>query len=375
MPKKECPPSTPSVFKTTLLILLFATACRDGDAALFVDSIFSPGQPTEAAARDGAILPEGGDIMRVVDGIPGWTRAGAPRVFTSEGLYGHINGGAELVLQYGFRELVVHVFEPAREGPKAAGASEPPATKEIVLEIYRMESGEAAFGLYSTRLEGGEERRPEVVSDNWITPGQANLVKGEFLANVLASGCTDEEVGAFLAALEQKIPGEGTVRPDGMRRLPVEGMVRGSGRYIKGQLAAQNESPLLEGAFRGFGEGTAVAYAARYGAAPAVSKLILIEFRGAPGASAAKTGAQAAHPAAPADLTEKVLAVFEEYLSDIHRDGDTVEGQNQIGRWFLFRAEGRFAALVLGEPDKAAARSRLDEALRSAGGRPPLAME
>jgi hypothetical protein len=348
------------------ILPLLAADCRAGDAALFVERALSFDPPTETSARYAPLLSQSGDdIMRGVDGIPGWARAGEPRVFTREGLYGHIDGGAEIVLQYGFRELAVHVFEPAGSRPKAAGSVAAPATKEIVLEIYRMESGEAAFGLYSTKLEGGEERRPEVVSDNWITPGQANFVKGEYLINVLASDCTDREVGAFMAAIEKKVPGEGTVRPAGMGRLPVEGMVPGSGRYIKGALAAQNESPFLEAGFWGFGEGAAEAYAARYGAAPAVSKLILVEFFRASGAGAATTNAQAARPAAPAGLAENVIAVFNEYLRDVRRDGDTVEGQNQIGRWFLFRAEGQFAALVLGEPDKAAALSRLDEALRS----------
>ncbi len=347
--------------------LLALGACRAGDAALFVERAPSSVAATESSARDAPLLSQrAGDIVRAMDGIPGWIRTGEPRVFTREGLYGHINGGAEIVLQYGFRELVVHVFEPARDGSKEAGASGPTATKEIVLEIYRMESGEAAFGLYSTRLEGGEHGWPGIDADHWMSPGQANLVKGEYLIDILSSGCSNEEVRGFAAAVERKIPGPGTVRPPGMSRLPAEGMVRGSGRYIKGPLAAQNESPILEAGFWGFGEGAAEAYAARYGAAPAVSKLIIVEFVGAPGADEATTGAQAARPAAPADLAEKVLSVFEEYLQDVRQDGEIIEGRNRIGRWFLFRAAGRFAALVLGEPDEGIARARLSEALRKA---------
>lgn len=328
---------------------LFAAAGPGGGAEISAGSALSSPLPGRANTQDRA------DIMRAVDGIPGWVRAEAPRVFTREGLYGHIDGGAELVLQYGFKELSVHVFEPEGGG-----------TKEIVLEIYRMESGEAAFGLYSTKLEGEEERWPGIASDHWFTRGQANLVKGPYLANILASDCTDEEVGDFLAVVERKIPGEGTVRPPGMGFLPAEGMVRGSGRYIKGALAARNESPLLDGDFWGFAEGRAEAYSARYGAAPALSKLIIIEFLGVPEADTGAIGEGSEHPAAPADLAEKAVAVFNEYLRDVRLAGDTVEGRNQIGRWFLFRAEGRFAAFVLGEPDESAARARLGEALRPA---------
>lgn len=343
-----------------VLVFLVAAACRTGDDKIFVDSALSPARPEKSPSQDTS------DIMRSVDDIPGWVRTGAPRVFTREGLYGHINGGAELVLQYGFRELAVYAFEPARGGLKAAGEAPAPATKEIVLEIYRMESGEAAFGLYSTRLEGEEERWPDVASDHWVSPGQANLVKSEYLVNILASECTDQEVMKFSAAVERKIPGTGTVRPAGMNWLPTEGMVHGSGRYVKGALSAQNESPLLEAEFWGFGAGTTEAYSARYGTAPALSKFLIVEFLGTPATETGATVEKAGHPAVPPDLTERVLSVFRKYLQDIRREGSTLEGRNQAGRIFLFRAEGRVAALVLGEPDGTAARTRLDEALRSA---------
>ncbi|MBM3304800.1 MAG: hypothetical protein FJY79_02495 [Candidatus Aminicenantes bacterium] len=348
------------------LVVLVAAACRAGDAPILAHGAPSPARMEERPGRDTR------DVMRSVDGIPGWVRAEEPRIFMREGLYGHINGGAELVLQYGFRELAVHAFEPERGGAGAAGEAAAPAAREIVLEIYRMESGEAAFGLYSTRLEGGEESRPEVGSDNWIMPGQANFVKGEYLVNILASDRTDREVGAFMAAIEKKVPGEGTVRPAGMSRLPVEGMVPGSGRYIKGALAAQNESPFLEAGFWGFGEGRAEAYAARYGAAPALSKLIIVEFGAMPIHRIDAAPGSAAPPGVPPDLAESVSIVFRDYLRDVRRDGDTIEGRNQIGRWFLFRSEGRFAALVLGEPNRAAALSRLDEALRPSRSASPL---
>ena len=110
-----------------------AAACSGGKSARPGDSALS------SAAAD---VPA---VLRAVDGIPGWKRTGPPERYNKEGLYGYIDGGAEIVLQYGFRELAVSRFKPA-----AASGSE----KEIVLEIYRMSSGEAAFGLYSTKLEG-----------------------------------------------------------------------------------------------------------------------------------------------------------------------------------------------------------------------------
>ncbi len=314
--------------------IAIAAACSGGSAALPGDNAPSP------AAEDRPA------IMRAVDGIPGWTRTGDVETYTKDGLYGYIDGGAEIVLQYGFRELAVFKFKPA-------GTTAPPEEKELILEIYRMNSGLAAFGIYSTKLEGEEEGWPGIKSDHWVSSGQGGLVKGEYMVNILAPECADREIGDFAAALEPKIPGKGTARPKGMGWLPRAGMVLGSGRYIKGPLSAQTESPFLEAAFWGFGavQGATEAYSAKYGIAPTVSKLVIAEFRKAP-----EVGA----------LDDNVLAVFKEYLKDVRRDGETLEGKNDAGRFFLFGRKGRFAALVLGDPDRKAAQSRLDIALAMA---------
>jgi hypothetical protein len=322
-----------------LAAVFVGTGCSGGDAALLADSVLSP------AAQDKPA------VMRAVDGIPGWTREGDAETYTKDGLYGYIDGGAEIVLQYGFRELAVFKFKPAA----AAAAAE----KELVLEVYRMESAEAAFGIYSTKLEGDEERWPGIKADHWISPGQGGLVKGEYMVNILAPECTDREIGEFAAALEPKIPGQGTARPKGMDWLPRAGLVLASWRYIRGPLAAQGESPFLEAAFWGFGAapgtdkgvGSTEAYSAKYGVAPAVSKLVIVKFEKAPEASA---------------LGKNLLAVFNEYLKDVRTDGGVIEGRNAADRWFLFGAKGAAAALVLGDPDRASALARLDLALSQA---------
>lgn len=326
--------------KRTLLTViaglsLAGAACSGSDAVVLANSVMAV-----SAAADPPIL-------RAVDGIPGWKRQGPAKRYNKEGLYGYIDGGAEIVLQYGFRELSVFEFRPA------AGAD---ASKEIVLEIYRMASGEAAFGLYSTKLEGGETGWAGITADNWVASGQASLVKGEYIVNILGPDCEDRELGEFAAAVAKKVPGRRTARPAGLIRLPVEALVPSSGRYILGPLAAQNESPFLEGEFWGFApagdaKSATRAYSAKYGTPPAVSKLVVVELgRGMDGAT----------------LDEGVSMMFEEYLLGVRGDGSFYEGRNQAGRWFLYERRGALAALVLGEPVEAAARSRLELALREA---------
>ena len=281
--------------------------------------------------------------MQAIDRIPGWTRTGELETYTKEGLYGYMDGGAEIVLPYGFRELSVVRFVP-----------ETGEARELVLEVYRMATAEDAFGLYSTKLEGGETAVPGVRCDSWITAGQASLVKGDYLVNVMASDAADGEIAAFTAAMESTIPGEGTVRPKGMDFLPREGMILSSGRYIKGPVAARNESPFLEGEIWGFGapgERAAVAFSAKYGAYPSISKMVVVEFARAPEAG---------------PVEEAVLASFNEYLQDVRSEDGVVEGRNETGRWFLFATKDAAAVLVLNDTDESAARARLETALAPA---------
>jgi len=326
--------------RVALASILAVAACSGGNDARPGDGAGSPAAQDQPA------------IMRALDGIPGWIRDGDVETYTKDGLYGYIDGGAEIVFQYGFRELAVFKFKPAAATPLSA-------RKELVLEIFRMGSGEAAFGIYSTKLEGEEEIWPGIQSDHWVSPGQGGLVKGEYMVNILAPECPSREIGEFAAAIETMIPGSGTARPKGMAWLPRDGMVAGSWKYIKGPLAAQNESPFLEGDFWGFGTaqgtgdgtGTAEAYSAKYGVAPAVSKLVIVKLGKSP---------------AENSLEESVLALFKEYLNYVRRDGETLEGRNEAGRYFLFARKGLFAALVLSEPDRKAAQTRLDAALSMA---------
>ena len=290
-------------------------------------------------------------IMRAVDGIEGWKRTGPPDRYTKDGLYGYIDGGAEIVLSYGFRELSVFRFRPAED---------PASSKEIVLEVYRMKSETSAFGLYSTKLEGDEKGWPKIKSDNWISPGQANLVKGDYLINVLAPECADQEIGPFMAAVDLKLPAYRTVRPEGLERLPRDGLVPSSGRYIKGPVAARNESPFLEGDFWGFGgpeagKSATEAFSAKYGTAPGVSKLVVVELGKAVDAGAVDAG---------------VTALYNEYLRGVRLEGALLEGRNEAGRWFLFKREAAAAVLVLGDPDRTAAATRLEKALARALGKP-----
>ncbi len=261
-----------------------------------------------------------------------WKTAGPPEIYKKDGLYGYIDGGAELFLQYGFEALSVIRY---------AGSAGPAAEKEIVFEVYRMASPADAFGVFSLKREGDERISPEVEAVHWLTASQAALAKGNFYINITGVGATEEEIESFAAAASKKI-GAASALPQELSLLPSAGRIQGSERYIRGKLAAVGESPLLDRDFWGFGEGT-VAVSARYGTSK--RKLVIVILSGSvPG------------------LAEEALRLFSEYLEDVSvRDG-ALSGKNAAGRWFLFSSGDSRAILVLGEPDYETAVNLMDNA-------------
>lgn len=264
----------------------------------------------------------------------GWAPYGQVRKYTKNNLADRLNGAADLFLQYGFTDLVVHRFRPAA---KTAG-------KEITLEIYRMETPADSFGVFSVRRSGAEKVSEVIKALNWISPAQASFVKGNAYINILATGCEEAEVEKVAASAAAKINLPGDSVPAEVARLPKTNLVPGSERYIRGSLAAGAESPLLERDFWGFKAEKSRAATARY--APKDSKLIVLDL-----------GPDAA------DVTGQVADLFKEYLENITIGNGLVRAEDPAGSSFWFGQKGRAAALMLGEPDLEAAEARLAEAL------------
>jgi hypothetical protein len=259
--------------------------------------------------------------------VGSWKSAGPPEVYKKDGLFGYIDGGAELFLQYGFEELSVTRYT---DGPA------PAAEKEVTIETYRMASPADAFGIFSLKREGDERVSPEIQAVHWLSPSQASLVKGNLYININGMNTVEEELQAFACAVSKKIDAA-SVLPAELTLLPSSGRIQGSERYIRGKLAAEGESLLLDREFWGFEKGT-VAVSAKY--LPSRSKLIVII------------------PESPIPgLTDAVRNLFSEYLEGVAANDGLVGGKNAGGRWFLFYSIDNRAFLVVGEPDYATAES------------------
>ncbi len=309
-------------------------------AAAFLQAVAGQNQQARVAAAPPQqnLPPDLAGLARV----PGWVLSGTPRRYTAESLYGYVDGGAEIFLQYGFRDLRVLRFLPAKPDPKSG--------REITLELYRMASPATAFGIFSTRREGDEPVSAAIRTVHWLGADQAGLVKGDLYANILASGCDQATVEEFVLAVDRELPPAEEIVPPGIAVMPEFSLAPRTERYILGGEAAVNESPLLGADFWGFKEGLAEAYSARYGSG--TSKLILIHFK---------------QP--PQDLAGKVYRLFEEHAMRVSMSDNVVQGGIPTGGSFYFGENGSDGALVLNEPDPKIARERIQEALDKAAKR------
>jgi hypothetical protein len=100
------------------------------------------------------------------------------RMFTAESLYGYIDGGAELYLEYGFDTLVVTEL--------VSGGT------DIKVEFYRMKDAEAAFGIFSVsrfRCNGG----PKLTEHLCWSAYQLQFCKGRYYVSIINGSGTDAE--------------------------------------------------------------------------------------------------------------------------------------------------------------------------------------
>jgi len=155
----------------------------------------------------------------------GWEPAGEELRFVGNDLYGHINGGAEIYHEFGFRDLVVRRF--VNEG------------KEISLEEYRMDAPEAALGIYL--MTTGQETPVEgVAARNSGSSYQISAVRGRYLLQVLNMSGDKTIVEDMVRILNGGIGRIPEKEPEDLFvHLPREGLVPGSEKLIRGPLALQ----------------------------------------------------------------------------------------------------------------------------------------
>ena len=176
---------------------------------------------------DTALLPADG-FLQV------WKKSENPRIFTSSDLYGHIDGGAEMFLEFGFEQLTFQPYTP--DFNKAAAKD----SGEMQVEIYRMTDPTAATGIYLMNC-GKESPDPSFRQRHTINQYQLLFKRDRYYVIVNNS---DGAPGLRSAMIEfarhiaGRLPAERPAQPD--QGLPQDGLNGASVRLIRGPYALQS---------------------------------------------------------------------------------------------------------------------------------------
>jgi hypothetical protein len=186
-----------------------------------------------------SLLPQiPGDFPLVTDDdLPG-ARFSRPRIFNGTSLFGYIDGGAELYLEYGFSMLAVTEIDYMGGKYKT--------------EIYRMNGPEEAFGIFSVskfRCAG----MPPVSDFTCQTKYQLQICKGPYYISVINRTGTGNDSIASLnigEAIARKIKDEQIDLSFWMPGLSI-GEIKQNCILAKGKLGIVNGAPDLEDFFSG----------------------------------------------------------------------------------------------------------------------------
>lgn len=172
----------------------------------------------QAQSADDSLLPPDGFA-------DGWERSQPLRVFKGADLYGHIDGGAELFLEFGFERLTVQSYKKAED--------------EISIELYRMSDRTAATGIYLMKC-GNETPDPErkFKERHTLNTYQLIFLRASYFAiinNLEGEPGVVDQVLQFADYIASRMPPSFEVELPG--GLPEEGRIPGSLRLIRGEYA------------------------------------------------------------------------------------------------------------------------------------------
>jgi hypothetical protein len=172
-------------------------------------------------------LPVGSLELLPADGFLGsWQREEPARVFGANDLFGHINGGSELFLEYGFEELVVQEYVNGED--------------TFSVELYRMSDQVAATGIYLMK-KGKESAGGRLRVRHTLSPYQLLFACDRYLVilnNTEGREQRQPEMLDFGADIVARLPQ--TPAFDPRQLLPAAGLVSGSERVIRGPYALQS---------------------------------------------------------------------------------------------------------------------------------------
>jgi hypothetical protein len=168
----------------------------------------------------------------------GWQKKEPFQEFDRNGLYGHINGGSELFLEFGFENLLVQTYRNNSD--------------DIAVEVYRMDLPQSALGIYLLKC-GRETPIPGVPVRNTGDYNQIMFLHGNYfliINNLVGKSSLLPVMVQLAGEMLKLLPGNKEKNPDFSQLfsiLPLENRVAGSELLVRGYYSLQSIYTFGEG--------------------------------------------------------------------------------------------------------------------------------
>ncbi|MFZ5864688.1 MAG: DUF6599 family protein [Thermodesulfobacteriota bacterium] len=167
----------------------------------------------------GNAFSEPSDIALLVpkETLDGWVAKGTPQVFTKETLFEHINGQADLFLQYGFEKSIFADY-------RNKDASE----DKIDLDIYDMGNVLQAFGIFSRFRQ--DDLSAGIGLDSYLDDRYAFFYKSKYFVVLQATESNPSTLKQLARMVEARII-DNSLPPKEIAYFPKRGLKPGSIEY------------------------------------------------------------------------------------------------------------------------------------------------
>ena len=156
--------------------------------------------------------------IRVPKQLRDWTAEPNDRLYDEKTIYSYIDGGAELYKAYNMKQCLSRRYTTAN-GPF------------IILDIFDMGTSNDAFGVFTHDTDG---KVMDIGQDARFRPGWLSFWKQRYFVSIYMEGETtaaEKAVKALAREVAAGIAKKG-FRPRILQKLPPEGLVFGSVRYL-----------------------------------------------------------------------------------------------------------------------------------------------
>jgi hypothetical protein len=176
------------------------------------------------------ISSAGGNVKDLASTLPDrvldWTASGKDMVYDRTTLFDYLDGGAEVYLAFGYREVLVRKFADA-------------AKNEINLDIYDMGSSAEAFGIFSCdRQDPGAG----IGQESEYGPGLLRFYQGRYFVSITVSGDEAKAEAAILELGRKVAPklGPSGPPPELLKFLPAAGLKNGRTSFFHNAVHLSN---------------------------------------------------------------------------------------------------------------------------------------